>query len=354
MPSQRAGDQDAGRAGRLSASARSWARPAGTRNAESRASEAMRQPDEEHAVQRVGEPLAERGEDRRRQGAPERRLDQGVRMRDERLELRPGRALEPPQHRRELPAELGRQHGAHHRHADGAADRPEERRGRGRRAQVRPGHRVLHREEERHHDEAHPHAREEHVPRGDGAARAEAHVAHQEEGHREAHHAADDRPAVADPQEEPGRHHREGHPAQHERGERGSRLGGAAPEHALDEERDERDGPEHRHARQEPRHRGGPEHAVGEQPQRQERLRGAALPAGELDEEPDREGSQDVVARSEPPGPAALDEGGQEPRHAGREQRGAADVDLARRRAAGPCRPGPPRARRRRGGRTAR
>src|SRR4029453_17147469 len=68
---------------------------------------------EEHGMERIGEALAERAQHGRRERTPEGRLDQGVRVRDQRLELGASGALEPSQDGAELPAEFGGQHGAH-------------------------------------------------------------------------------------------------------------------------------------------------------------------------------------------------------------------------------------------------
>ena len=103
---------------------------------------------------------------------------------------------------RQPDAEPLRHHGAHHRQAQGAADGHEELRQRGRRAEIVPRDRALHRDQHRHHHQPHPHTGQQDIYHRAAARERSGPSREEEERPREPAHAGQHDQPVADPQDE--------------------------------------------------------------------------------------------------------------------------------------------------------
>ena len=228
-------------------------------------------------MQRVGERLQEVGVDGRRQVLG--LLGVEVHAAAEMSRDRPGQV-------RQLAGQARGEDRPEDRHAEGAADRAEE--GRGRRGDpdlLRPDV-VLDDEDEHLHDEADPDPDDQHVERGqpgcgaDAEPREQVHAAdeHGRARDRERLVAADaaDRPARGDSGDEQAGHQRQ-------QAQTRARRAGAVDE--LQVERDEDDRPEHRHPDREAHRVRDPEDTRAEQLQRQDRLFDARLPPEEHGEQ---------------------------------------------------------------------
>ena len=145
-------------------------------------------PEQEHAVERMREGIEEVGMDGRRQAIGLRRaeLDAAAQAVDD-------RAREV----RELAREARGEDGAEDRDAEGAAHRAEERRGRGRDADVLRLRVVLHDQDEHLHDEPDADADDQHVERGEPGRRVHAEPREQEHADHERAGARDGEDLVA-------------------------------------------------------------------------------------------------------------------------------------------------------------
>ena len=181
--------------------------------------------------------------------------------------------------------QLAREDRAEHGRTEGATDRAEQRRARGRDTELAVWDGVLDCEHEHLHHEAETEAEHEHVGRGGRDARVGIHQREQvEPDHR--HGGADDREdlVAATPRDQLPGSDRGDQQAAHHGQQLQAGLGWAGTVDDLEEERQVGDRAEQREPDDQPDQARRREDAVAEQPQRQHRLGSASLGEDEADE----------------------------------------------------------------------